>query len=443
MRTRLTNFVLAVILVLCMMVTLLPININAAYSDYIYNNYWDENGFKYCYIMDKDGNGINTINSKGDTDPEVAVENNYKYASGNVQIVNSRGIVTCILAEGFKSDDDITSVSIPDTVKRIGYQAFAYCSNLQSIQLPDSVEEIGYDAFIDTGYYRNKDNWDNGVLYIGNALIDIDQDVKDIVVREGTTIIADDAFSKFGSNTIDTITIPKSVKYIGKTAFSRAVDKAITVSPENPYFCVENGVLYNKEKTLLFKCPTEKTGSLVLPDSVKEIAPRAFENSRLTSVVMPEGLTKIGIESFSDSSIKNLNIPSSVTEIGQDAFRFIEKNICKKINDIYYLDNILVKADSEIKERDNITIEPGTRMIMINAFHVYTASNQSIVIPDSVEIIEPYAFSGVKIKSISISGKALNLKTDTFSGKVEEITLADGVESIQYHAFWVGDHFQL
>ena len=54
--------------------------------------------------------------------------------------------VTAIADDAFKSTK-ITSVSIPSTVKSIGWFAFADCISLTAAVLPDSVESIGYEAF--------------------------------------------------------------------------------------------------------------------------------------------------------------------------------------------------------------------------------------------------------------------------------------------------------
>ena len=44
-------------------------------------------------------------------------------------------------------DSNIESIIIPDSVKSIGYDAFAYCESLESIIIPDSVKSIGRYAF--------------------------------------------------------------------------------------------------------------------------------------------------------------------------------------------------------------------------------------------------------------------------------------------------------
>lgn len=47
----------------------------------------------------------------------------------------------------FSGNTNLTSVHIPNGVKKIGWFAFSGCTSLKNVTLPKSLEEIGYDAF--------------------------------------------------------------------------------------------------------------------------------------------------------------------------------------------------------------------------------------------------------------------------------------------------------
>jgi hypothetical protein len=84
----------------------------------------------------------------------------------------------------------------------------------------------------------------------------------------------------------------------------------------------DNGVLYNKDKTLLHSCPNGKTGAFTIPNSVISIGRDAFRlcNS-LTSIIIPDSVTNIGSLAFNScSSLASVTIGSVVTSIGWSAF---------------------------------------------------------------------------------------------------------------------------
>lgn len=113
----------------------------------------------------------------------------------------------------------IKSVTIPDGVTHIDRVAFLCCHNLASITIPDSVVSIGEGILHGTAYHEDKGNWENGVLYVGHCLLEVNQSElpENYVIKAGATVVADNAF--FGCDNLANITIPDSVVHIGKCAF--------------------------------------------------------------------------------------------------------------------------------------------------------------------------------------------------------------------------------
>lgn len=136
-------------------------------------------------------------------------------ATGNIVIPNG---VTAIPAGTFRSTP-IESVQIPDTVTSIGKDAFKNCTSLKTINIPTSVSYIGKDAFTNTAYYNDPANWLDNILYIDTFLIvaRIDQVSENVRVKDGTTLIAVDAFRD--CTTLKELFLPKSLKYICNYAF--------------------------------------------------------------------------------------------------------------------------------------------------------------------------------------------------------------------------------
>ena len=157
-------------------------------------------------------------------------------------------------------DANVKSVVIPDGVTRIGSIAFYDCSGLTSVTIGNGVASIGNSAFYNTAFYNDANNWENGVLYIGNYLIKSSGEISGkYAVKSGTKVIADRAFEDCSGLT--SITIPDSVTSIGNYTF---------------YGC---------------------TGltSVTIPDSVTSIGYDAFMHcTGLTSVTIPDSVTSIG-----------------------------------------------------------------------------------------------------------------------------------------------------
>ncbi len=182
--------------------------------------------------------------------------------------------VTQIYAYAFSDCTDLTHIAIPNSVTKIGVWAFSRCTSLTSITIPDSVTEIGSWTF------QNCTN-------------------------------------------LTYITIPDNLTKIGDSAFSECMClNRINVGINNIAYSSDNGVLFNKDKTVLVKYPNAKTGSYMIPGSVKSICDFAFSQCIvLESVIIPGSVTTIGLGSFVGcTSLTSITITDTVTEIGYFAF---------------------------------------------------------------------------------------------------------------------------
>ena len=229
--------------------------------------------------------------------------------------------------------NEITSVVIEKGVTSIGACAFEWCENLKSVTIPDSVTKIGNAAFI------------------------FCESLASVTIPDSVTSI--DAYAFSGCDSLTSVTIPENVSYIGDGPFSTNKLTKITVSKNNEYYCAENGVLFNIDKTTIVQYPAAKSdASYKIPNGVTTIGGGAFQCCHmLKNVTIPNSVTDIRFNAFNDCRITSLTIPNSVTNIEDSAFlSCIElksvsmsksvKNIglgafdsCFELEDVYYCDS--------------------------------------------------------------------------------------------------------
>jgi len=242
---------------------------------------------------------------------------------------NCAGLTNITIPNSVKSIEEyafvgtsLTSVIIPNEVESIGLAAFQGCTSLTGITIPDSVTSIGQNAFYDTVWL---DNQPNGLVYAGKVAYTYQGAMPAntrITLLAGTKGIADWAFGSDYSTSLIEITIPDSVTSIGAGAFSGCTNLTIYLDSGNANYSLDQGVLYNKNKTVLHTYPAGKSGSFSIPNSVASIEDYAFVTCYgLTSVNIPNSVKNIGISAFSYCyGLTSITIPNSVITIGEEAF---------------------------------------------------------------------------------------------------------------------------
>lgn len=313
----------------------------------------------------------------------------------------------------YEYKEKIETVLINEGVTHIGDTAFWQC-NMTSVSIPASVTEIGgtlvggvasvleSSRLTKITVAANNKNFvsEDGVLFTKNKakLLCYPQGKTGAyVIPEGVKTMEYDAFSYCTGLT--GITIPASMTNLTDSNTSDPFDQfsecpsltRITVSKESKSFADQDGVLFNKDKTILIRCPGKKAGAYVIPNSVTSIASGAFEDcSGLTSIDIPENVTSIGGMAFSDcSGLTSISIPKGITVI-----KFATFSGCNGLTRIIIPEGVTdigTLAFSDCTSLTYVSIPESVTIIRDFAFYGCT-SLQTVTIPKSVTCLVERAF---------------------------------------------------
>ncbi len=264
-------------------------------------------------------------------------------------------------------------------VTAIGEHAFD-SSPLMSVVIPSSVTTIARGAFSNCFYLSS------------------------VTISSGVTSIGASAFEL--CNSLTSITIPASVTSIGEYAFRYCYGlTAFQVNASNTKYASQDGVLFNKVKSLLIQYPSDNARtSYAIPGSVTSIGKMAFDCSiNLRSITIPSRVATIGDEAFGGCmDLKSITIPASVTSIGARVF-----DLCEALSAIQ-----VHTSNAKYASQDGVLFDKAkTKLIQYPVGNTRTA----YTIPSSVTVIEASAFANSRnLTSITIPAKVATIRDFAF-----------------------------
>ena len=378
------------------------LGITAGSSDYGYVAYYAENvyteedgswlsdtedGFRFLY----DGETGYLVAYLG-SETELTLPDSFT-AYGETEVASYQ-----IYDHAFRGRDDLTAVTIPDSVTSIGSYAFSGCTSLTSITIQDSVTSIGREAFYNC------------------------TSLTSVTIPNSVASIGDYAF--YGCTSLTSVTIPGSVTSIGDYAFSNCTGLISIHYAGDMASWLEKTWHSNVMSSgrMLYIGGNKVEGELVIPNGIASIPSYAFAyQTGITSVTIPDGVTSIGSYAFKGCAARiiwggtstiteiggyafagyagtSITIPDSVTSIGSYAF-----SGCTSLTSITIPNGVTSIGDyafsgstAEIAWGDAPTIAA----ISSKAFSGYKGT--SLIIPDSVEQIARGALQNLPLESITI-----------------------------------------
>lgn len=297
----------------------------------------------------------------------------------------------------------LKSIIFPKNIKSIGNYAFNRCTGLTGIlEIPASVTDtIGNSAF---GFCDGLTGLVlSGAKFIGeSAFQNCSNLTGTLEIVDSTNIIKQWAFAFCPK--INTISISKSVSFIGTSAFN-GCGGSFSVNAANTSYSSLDGVLFNQDQSTLVQFPSNKTGNYSIPATVGVIGTYSFANcTGLTSVSIPAAT--YFIEDYAFSGCSGLSgkfpIPSALSFIGQYVFEGCKQltgfDIATDNSSFSYTDGILIDLGQMMIKRC-LTSKSGSYVIGSNIMFIDNAAFSdctqltSITVPESILFIGQRAFN--------------------------------------------------
>ena len=286
----------------------------------------------------------------------------------------------------FEYCTNLTEITLPDEISAIPKQAFYGCTSLTTVHVSENIVSIGKDAFYNTPILNNQydEDGDEAVIkYFGDWVIGIksslDEDEKDISIKEGTVGIADNSFADYSIvSKINSIQLPSTLKYIGNEIFSNNWGGASFTN-------------------------------IVFPEGLKTIGKKAFQSSSITEVTIPSTVEYIGENAFSSSDIEKAVIEPGVKEIKDGAF-----SGCSKLT--------------------TVTIGDGIEKIGQSAFSG-NSSLTDVTIGEGLKELQSYSFANCKfLKKINLPDSLVSIASTAFQNSA---IMENGLTQLKYADNWL------
>lgn len=438
---------------------------------------WSYNKETKCLVISGKGRISVTGSdaSVGDVDPDyfpwdVWNKPCYKpsYADNVKKIIIEPGI-TYINAGAFYEYESLESVEISDTVTTLEEYAFWGCHALKSVILGDSVKTMG------DGVFRNCSS------------------LAEFTMGSSVKEIGNDVFS--GCASLATVTIGRNVEKIGSNVFTycSSLDE-VKIDSDNTGFALESGILYNRQKTVLYRCLINVRNAEI-PKSVRTISSGAFAGcGRLKNVSFSDDsdCSWIGKNAFSECvSLNEIRLPDSVQYVGNGTFY-----LCMSLQRVVFGSSFVGFTWADTWEEAEKSHNAPSPAIFVDGFvygriQEYRVSksnpwyssqdgvlynkdkskllcypqrkkDKTVKIPDSVKVIQGRAFEGnfhieevvlphslkrigvgafawsFNLKSVVINGDQLVIASRAFCNcwSLSRVDLGDSVRQIKNSAFY-------
>ena len=272
----------------------------------------------------------------------------------------------------------VGTVTIADSVVRIGENPFRSCTSLREIRLSPSHPAL---AVTDGMLVSLADQ---------RLVCRLADDAASCTVPAGVRVIGKYAFS--GSYNLRRVCIPDSVTAVSGSAFADCVElESFVVPASHPELKVVEGVLFSRSGRRLIAYPRgRRETAYAVPEGTAAIGDYAFCITSLSSVSLPEGVTEIGDYAFASCmDLTAVKLPESLAVIGEGAF-----SGCTELRQIAVPGNVAAIGDRAFhacSSLSGIVLSPGLVSVGAGAFAMCD-SLETLAFPDTVRELGGFLF---------------------------------------------------
>ena len=423
------------------------------------------------------------------SDTEVAVTGSVETSSLSIPAMvvndNKEYSVTCIYDAAFAGCTDLTTVTLPNSIKNIEPLAFRNCTSLTSIIIPDYVTTIGDRAFenctslssvtlgntlkgISGSVFKNCTNlatlnWNSvsvdsyptcestdeehpfygcdnlSTVIFGGAVQTIPHHVMDTKasltsITIGASVTTIDEYAFRACTGLTEIRFGSSLKTVGDYAFSDC---------SNVQTLTLNTLLETFGNNSFNNCSSISQG-ITMPPFVKTIGDKAFFGcSGVTSLSLGINVTYIGSNAFNNCTSlaslewKSLNVQSNPN--GESHAPFIG---CTNLTELSFANNVKTIPDyAFVGTNISYTVLPSSlQTIGKYAFKGVANMSQELSIPNAVTCIGEYAFKGCSgLTKVNFGTSLETLGNYSFrecTGLEQDIIIPSSVTTVGEGAFY-------
>lgn len=374
---------------------------------------------------------------------------NSLFEVGGYMMANSKGLkavenlrLSAAERNIFQGCSNLQSVTFApgSTIEKFPQQMFRSCSSLTAIEIPASVEEIEQVAFDGCSGLQSL-TFEEGCRLetIRYAAFQSCRSLTSIVLPDSLRWIDNGAFQ--GCSGVVTFTmsplLTDGLDMAGNSLFMSMTSlEKIIVPASNPYLKDINGILFDKNETILHAYPKACKSELVLPSTLLIIATSALSGYQGDELILPNNLEEIGNNAFTNmDNLKSITIPATVKKIGSSAFGSCDKLASvifmpgsqleeiggsafagTAITEIILPDNVNVMGDSVLARCYSLTkviLPAALTEIPVSTFRD-CGSLKEVVIQNRVTLIDKVAFANSGIEEITLPDSLLTIEANAF-----------------------------